>query len=147
MSEGLGPIVVEIVIARDIERVWEVMTSDESVPLWLGCMRYTRELGHVFFMQQDQAKAKADDVSGATQCEILTLEEPSLFKFSWFLSGFPATYVSFRLEAIDGASTRVVFTHEGWDKFPADQIKPIRDMLDGGWRSFVLPGLKRAAES
>ncbi|GAM99662.1 hypothetical protein U91I_03317 [alpha proteobacterium U9-1i] len=147
MSEELPPIVEEIVIARDIERVWEVMTADERAPLWLGCMRYTRELGHVFYMQQDQAKAKADDVSGATQCEILALEEPSLFKFSWFLPGFPATYVSFRLEAMAGGSTRVVFQHEGWDKFPADQIKPIRDMLSGGWKSYVLPGLKKAAES
>jgi uncharacterized protein YndB with AHSA1/START domain len=147
MSEKLGPIVEEIVIARDIEHVWAVMTDDERTPLWLGCMRYTRELGHVFFMQPDQAKAKADDVSGATQCEILALEEPSLFKFSWFLPGFPATYVSFRLEALGASSTRVAFEHEGWDKFPADQIKPIRDMLSGGWKSAVLPALKRAAES
>jgi uncharacterized protein YndB with AHSA1/START domain len=122
------------------------MTSDESAPLWLGCMRYTRELGHVFYMQQDQTKAKADDVSGATQCEILALEEPSLFRFSWFLPGFPATYVSFRLEAIAGGSTRVVFEHEGWEKFPADQIRPIRDKLADGWKNFVLPNLKNAVE-
>ncbi len=147
MGEVLGPIAEEVIIARDIEHVWEVMTGEESAPLWLGCMRYQRELGHVFFMQQDRAKAKVDDISGATQCEILALEEPSLFKFSWFLPGFPATYVSFRLEVIDAGSTRVVFMHEGWDKFPADQIKPIRDMLAGGWKSFVLPGLKKAAEA
>ncbi len=147
MSEAL-PAIREIVsIDRGIDHVWRVLTDEANVPRWLGCMRYRRELGHVFFMQQDQAKAKADDVSGATQCEILALDAPRLFKFSWFLPGFPATYVSFALEAIDDASTRVVFTHEGWDKFPADQIKPIHDMLSGGWKSFVLPNLKRTAES
>lgn len=147
MSEVLPSIIEEITIARDARRVWEIMTSDESVPIWLGCMRYTRALGHVFYMQQDESKAKAGDISGATQCEILALEEPSLFKFSWFLPDFPPTFVSFRLEAIAGGSTRVIFTHEGWDKFPADQIKPIRDMLSGGWKGFVLPALKKAAET
>jgi hypothetical protein len=75
----------------------------------------------------------------------LALEAPRLFKFSWFFPGFPPTFVSFRLETA-GDATRVHFEHEGWDKFPPEQIKPIRDMLDGGWRSFVLPNLKRAAE-
>jgi len=146
MTEPLPSIREEIVIARDIDRTWEVMTSEAGAPSWLGCMRYKREIDAVFYMQPDQEKAARADVSGATQCEILALDAPRLFKFSWFLPGFPETHVSFRLEAIDAARTRVVFEHEGWDKFPADQIKPIRDMLEGGWRSFVLPGLKRSAE-
>ena len=146
MSESLPPILEEVVVACAVERLWEIMTGEETVPTWLGCMRYKRALGHVFYMQQDQAKAKADDVSGATQCEILALDEAKLFKFSWFLPGFPATFVSFRLEAIAHDATRVLFAHEGWEQFPADQIKPIRDMLTGGWRGFVLPALKAAAE-
>lgn len=146
MNEALPPIREEILIARGLAQVWRIMTDEASAPAWLGCMRYTKAVGALFFMQQDQAKARADDVSGATHCEILALEEPSLFKFSWFLPGFPPTYVSFRLHAVDAVTTRVAFEHEGWEQFPADQIKPIRDMLDGGWKSFVLPNLKRAAE-
>jgi uncharacterized protein YndB with AHSA1/START domain len=110
-------------------------------------MRYTCAIGHVFYMQQDRAKAAADDISGATHCEILALDAPHLFKFSWFFPDFPPTFVSFRLEVLGANSTRVHFEHEGWDKFPPEQIKPIRDMLDGGWKSFVLPNLKRAAEA
>jgi uncharacterized protein YndB with AHSA1/START domain len=146
MTERLAPIVDQVEIARPVEHVWRILTDEASVPNWLGCMRYKRELGHVFYMQQDRAKAAADDIAGATHCEILALEAPSLFKFSWFLPGFPPTFVSFRLEAT-GNTTRVLFEHEGWDQFPAEQIKPIRDMLDGGWRSFVVPNLKRAAEA
>ena len=146
MAEGLAPIMDQVEVARPVEHVWRILTDEASVPNWLGCMRYKRELGHVFYMQQDRAKAAADDITGATHCEILTLEAPRLFKFSWFFPGFPPTFVSFRLEAA-GGSTRVMFEHEGWDQFPADQIKPIRDMLDGGWRSFVVPNLKRAAEA
>lgn len=147
MSDQLGPILADVEIACSAEHVWRIITSEESVPNWLGCMRYERAVGHVFYMQQDQAKARADDISSATHCEILALDEPRLFKFSWFLPGFPSTDVSFRLEPISPNATRVVFAHEGWEQFPPDQIKAIRDMLDGGWRSFILPNLKRVAES
>ncbi len=147
MVELLGPITEIITIGRAQESVWRTLTEEASVANWLGCMRYKREVGAVFYMQQDRQKAAHDDISGATHCEILALDAPHLFKFSWFMPGFPPTFVSFRLEAIDEANTRVMFAHEGWDQFPAEQIKPIRDMLVGGWRSFVLPNLQRVAES
>lgn len=147
MSETLPPIVEHVEIAKDIESVWRTLTSEVSVPAWLGCMRYASAVGHTFYMQQDQAKAAADDISGATHCEILALDAPRLFKFSWFVPGFPPTFVSFALAPLDANRTRVTFSHEGWEQFPADQIKPIHDMLSGGWKSFVLPNLKRTAEA
>jgi uncharacterized protein YndB with AHSA1/START domain len=146
MAEGLAPIVDRVEITRPVDHVWRILTEEANVPNWLGCMRYKRAIGHVFYMQQDKTKAAADDISGATYCEILALDAPNLFRFSWFFPGFPPTFVSFRLEAVGERLTRVHFEHEGWDKFPPEQIKPIRDLLDGGWRSFVLPSLKRTAE-
>ena len=89
----------------------------------------------------------ADDINGATHRESLALDAPTLLKFSWFFPNYPPTFVSFRLETAGDNATRVLFEHEGWDKFPAEQIKPIRDMLDGGWKSFVLVNLKRVAEA
>jgi len=144
MTEQTPPIVERVEIDRPVEAVWRVLT--ERTPDWLGCMRYRREIGAVFFMQQDNAKRERDDVSGATQCEVLALDAPHLFKFSWFVPDQPPTFVSFTLESIDAARTRVVFTHDGWERFPAELIRPIRDMLAGGWKTFVLPSLKRVAE-
>ncbi len=146
MSDALPSILETIEIAADSQQVWRVLTDEDSTPAWLGCMRYKSQVGAIFYMQPDQAKAKAGDVSGATHCEILALEPSALFKFSWFLPGMAPTFVSIRLEATGPRATRVVLEHEGWDKFPADQIKPIRDMLVGGWKSFVLPNLRRACE-
>jgi uncharacterized protein YndB with AHSA1/START domain len=145
VTETLIPISNSIVIERPITSVWITLTL--RAPNWLGCMRYEAKMGHIFYMQQDPEKAGRDDITGATHCEILALDEPTLFKFSWYMPGTPTTEVSFQLSALDDRRTRVDFIHEGWEKFPADQIKPIRDMLDGGWRSYVLPGLKRSAES
>src|SRR5262245_31514133 len=100
MSEPkLAPITDAIVIERPIEAVWRAMTDEAHTPLWLGCMRYHNAVGAVFYMQQDRAKAAADDISGATHCEILALDAPTLFRFSWYLPDFPKTYVTLRLEA------------------------------------------------
>lgn len=142
---SLGPITESVLIEKPREAVW--MTLTQRTPEWMGCMRYEAKLGHVFYMQQDRDKAARDDISGATHCEILALDAPSLFRFSWYVPGAPSTEVSFRLEEESPVRTMVRLQHEGWEKFPDDQIKPIRDMLAGGWRSFVLPALKRAAEA
>ena len=58
----------------------------------------------------------------------------------------PKTKVLITLEATEGG-TRVALVHTGWDQYDGDQIKAIRDALAGGWGSYVLPQLKRVAES
>lgn len=146
-DHALAPIREEIEIAASVEKVWRTLTEATHVSVWLGCMRYEARVGALFYMQQDGAKRVADDISGATHCEILALDAPTLFKFSWFMPGTPATFVSFMLSPAAPGRTRLVFEHVGWEQFPADAIRPIRDMLAGGWASFVLPGLKRAVET
>ena len=131
-----------ITIDATPERVWTFLTEPQYVAQWLGCMRYAKSVGHVFYMQQDEAKRHADDIAGATHCEILQLEEPYKFSFSWYLPGTPATEVHISLAPL-GKSTQVTLVHTGWDKFDAKVIKDIRDALAGGWKSFVLPNLKR----
>lgn len=144
--EKLPPIRETVVIDAGIDKVWRTMTSQASAPRWLGCLRYEARIGAVFFMQQDSARAADGDVTGATHCEILALDAPKHFRFSWFVPDFPATFVSFKLEALSPARTQVLFEHEGWDQFPADMIRPIFEGLSNGWKSAVLPGLKREAE-
>lgn len=148
MSEdALAPIREEVEIEARVDKVWRTLTETARTPLWLGCMRYEARVGALFYMQQDSAKRAADDISGATHCEILALDAPALFKFSWFVPDMAPTFVSFSLSPLAAGRTRLVFEHEGWEQFPAEAIRPIRDMLAGGWASFVLPGLKRAAET
>ena len=128
------------------DRVWVFLTEPEYVSQWLGCMRYEKALGHVFYMQQDASKRKVDDIQGATHCEILALEKPKKFSFSWYFPDTPATEVHILLKPV-GKKTDVTLIHKGWDKFDAKVIRDIRDALEGGWKSFVLPGLKRVVEA
>jgi len=123
------------------DRVWVFLTEPRFVAQWLGCMRYEKSVGHVFYMQQDADKRANDDIEGATHCEILALEEPDQFKFSWYLPGTPATEVEILLEAVED-QTEVTLKHTGWNQFDASAIRDIRDALAGGWKSFVLPGLR-----
>ncbi|MES1200850.1 MAG: SRPBCC domain-containing protein [Pseudomonadota bacterium] len=146
MTDVLADIVETIEIDAPVQKVWRAMTSEVTVPNWLGCMRYRAEVGAIFYMQQDQQKSAADDISGATHCEILALDEPKLFRFSWFVPGFPKTFVQFELAALTPSRTRVSFTHEGWGQFPPDAVRQIWEALSGGWKSFVLPNLKREVE-
>ena len=132
-------------IAASPERVWLVMTEEGMVEAWLGCLGYRCEVGHTFYMQNDAAKRATGDISGATHCQLLAREPPRRLAFSWFFPGTPKTEVAITLESKDGG-TRVRLTHSGWDQFDADQIRAIRDGLEGGWSSFVLPQLKRVSE-
>ena len=148
MSAGkLAPIVGETTMNVSLKRAWSVLTEPDYVARWLGCMNYADEVGRVFYMQQDGAKRAAGDVSGATHCEVLALDAPDAFRFSWYLPGTPTTEVEIRLTEIGPKETRVTLRHSGWEKFNATDVRMIWEALNGGWISFVLPGLKRTAES
>lgn len=136
-----------IEIDESIERVWTVLTGEALVEEWLGCIHFKQEVGALFFMQQDAARRAAKDPTGATHCEIVELAPPTRMSFSWFLPGTPKTYVDIVLTARSSGKTVVRLLHRGWDQFDEASIKPVRDMLNGGWSSYVLPGLKRVAEN
>ncbi|APV49386.1 hypothetical protein BWI17_06645 [Betaproteobacteria bacterium GR16-43] len=147
MSAKLTDITHGVEIDAPPAVVWTVLTDAASVPQWLGCMQYTGIPGSTFYMQQDRAKHAAGDISGATHCDIEEIRSPELFRFSWYMPGTPKTMVTIVLKALGANRTRATLTHAGWDQFPAEMVKGIRDMLDGGWSSYVLPNLKLAAET
>jgi uncharacterized protein YndB with AHSA1/START domain len=143
----LDDIEESIVMNVDLERAWRVMTEPDYVVRWLGCLNYSKKVGHVFHMQPDPSRCAAGDIEGATHCEILTLEEPRLFGFSWYLPGTPKTEVMIELMPLGEKKTRASLKHSGWDQFQAREIRQIWEMLAGGWKSAVLPNLKRVAET
>jgi uncharacterized protein YndB with AHSA1/START domain len=62
------------------------------------------------------------------------------------MQGTPKTHVEIVLSAAAHGTTTARLVHTGWDQFDADQLRDIHRHLSGGWRSGVLPGLKRVAE-
>jgi uncharacterized protein YndB with AHSA1/START domain len=143
---GLPDIACSIEIAAPIERVWTCLTDEGLVEHWLGCLGFRPVVGAVFYMQPDAAKRAAGDPDGATHCEVEALERPHRLAFSWYMPGTPKTHVEIVLSAEAAGVTTARLAHRGWDRFGADDVAAIHRMLDGGWRSYVLPGLKRVAE-
>jgi len=146
MSVKLPDITHAIDIDAPLATVWSVLTDAGSVPQWLGCLQYAGLPGSTFFMQPDRVKFAAGDTSGATVCDIEEMRAPELFRFSWYMPGTPKTTVTIRLEAKGPDRTRATLTHAGWDQFPPEMVGAIHAMLDGGWKSYVLPNLKKAVE-
>jgi uncharacterized protein YndB with AHSA1/START domain len=148
MSEApLLPIVAEIRINAPIERVWQVLTSEQSAPQWLGCMDYRREVGATFFMQQDPELRAKGDTTDATHCTVTLIQEPHKFNFTWFVPGTPETLVQISLFSEGPSRSFVRLMHDGWDQFEPDPARAFYDQLALGWRDNVLPGLRRLAES
>ena len=146
MGEPLLPIIAEIAIAAPIDKVWEVLTAESTVPEWLGAMDYKAELGTTFFMQQDPEKKGAGDTEGSTWCDVALLDKPHKFDFSWYLPGTPQTMVQISLFSEGPADTFVRLMHDGWDDFEREAIEDFYDQLAGNWETEVLPRLKELAE-
>ena len=146
MGEPLLPIIAEVVIAAPIDKVWDVLTGESTVPEWLGAMDYKAEVGTTFFMQQDPEKKAVRDTEGSTWCDVVLLEKPTRFSFSWYLPGTPETTVHITLSPEGDASTFVRLMHDEWDDFEREAIEDYYDQLAGNWETEVLPRLKALAE-
>ena len=147
MGEPLLPIVAEIGIDKPIDKVWEVLTGEATVPQWLGAMDYRAEIGTTFFMQQDPEKQASHDTDGATWCDVVLLQKPHKFDFSWYVPGTEATMVAISLFPEGENRTFARLIHDGWDDFEREAIEEFYNALADGWRNDVLPNLKRVAEA
>lgn len=145
MTEALVPIVAEITIDAPIEHVWEVLTSDATVPQWLGSADYRRIVGTTFQMSQDgQRVTGAGDE--AIRCDLITLQPPHKFSFTWYVPGAPKTLVQISLFSEGAGRTYVRLVHEGWEQFPPEEVRPLYDRLAGAWRQSALPKLRNIAQ-
>jgi uncharacterized protein YndB with AHSA1/START domain len=147
MGEPLLPIVAEVSVAAPLEQVWLVLVGAKTVPQWLGALDYRPEVGTTFFMQPDPEKKARHDTEGATWCDVLVMQKPHRFNFSWYVPGTPQTMVQISLFSEGARSTAVRLIHDGWDDFEREAIEDFYDGLAAGWQNDVLPALKRLAES
>ena len=109
---SLPDIVGEVVIDATLSRVWTCLTEEGLVEAWLGCIGFRAEVGTVFYMQPDPAKAGS--VDGATHCEVEAVEPPERLRFSWYLPGTPKTHVEIALTAHPDGTTTARLVHSGW---------------------------------
>jgi uncharacterized protein YndB with AHSA1/START domain len=104
----------EIPFPQPREAVWQAITDSATLAEWMFPNDFEPRVGHRFtFRVPPNPKVGFEGLT--VRCEVLELEPPSKLAFSWSAGGaVENTRVSFLLEP-DGAGTRVLFEHAGFD--------------------------------
>jgi uncharacterized protein YndB with AHSA1/START domain len=104
----------EIRIPQPRERVWQAISTRAALAEWMYPNDFEPLVGHAFTFRVP-ANPEVGFEGLVVRCEVLECEPPSRLVFSWAVAGPVAnTRVSFLLEP-DGAGTRLVFEHSGFD--------------------------------
>jgi uncharacterized protein YndB with AHSA1/START domain len=136
--------IIEIAAPREV--VWRALTEPALVVQWMGCLRFQPIAGHIFYLQPNQERRAADDVTDAIACRIEILDAPRRISFSWGFPDVPDTWVDIRLRRIPGGAY-VRLVHSGWDQFDAYETEDVRGGLGHAWHSVALPRLRQVAEA
>ena len=104
----------EILVPQSREQVWRALTDSTLLAEWMFPNDFAPRVGHRFtFQVPPNPKAGFDGLT--VRCEVLVCDPPSRLEFSWSAEGpVVDTRVIFQLDP-DGAGTRVLFEHSGFD--------------------------------
>ena len=108
----------EILIPQPREKVWQAITNSNTLAEWMYPNDFEPRVGHRFtFRVPGNPKVNFDGL--VVHCQVLECEPPgekeiARLAFSWSAGVLVDTRVSFQLEP-DGAGTRVLFEHSGFD--------------------------------
>jgi uncharacterized protein YndB with AHSA1/START domain len=104
----------EILIPQPREQVWRAITDSARLAEWMFPNDFQPMIGHRFtFRVPGNPTVNFDGLT--VQCVVLECAPPDRLIFSWSAGGaVDNTQVSFRLKP-DGAGTRLLFEHAGFD--------------------------------
>jgi uncharacterized protein YndB with AHSA1/START domain len=132
----MAAIEVDQFLSRPPDRVWQALTDPELLARWLMPNDFRPAVGHQFTFRTEAVPEHGFD--GIVHCQVLDLDPPRLLRLSW-RGGRLDTVVSWRLVP-EGAGTRLLITHDGFDDTdPAQQIT--MGILGGGWRGILVKRL------
>jgi len=104
-------------LAHPPSKVWDALTTAEGLAAWFGDEA-------VIDLRPGGAARMSWDHGFTVQMRVERVEEPTVFGFTWQISGLPEedprrTYVEFTLEAA-GAGTRLTVIESGFAQLPED---------------------------
>lgn len=118
-----------------IQKVWDAVSTSESIAAWFMPNDFQPILGHEF-------KIDAPGY-GTSYCKVTELDPPKRLVFTWGEDWV----VSFELEEQDD-KTQFTLIHSGWKvKSVVGAGQDVRDTMEQGWGSFVLPRLQGYVEA
>jgi uncharacterized protein YndB with AHSA1/START domain len=133
----MAAIEVDQFLGRPPGQVWHALTDPDLLARWLMPNDFRPAVGHQFTFRTEPVPEYGFD--GIVHCQVLDLDPPWLLRFSW--RGGPLdTVVSWRLVP-EGAGTRLLITHDGFDDSdPAQRMT--MGIMGGGWRGHLVKRLR-----
>lgn len=117
MNDPSNGIRRELVLPHPREAVWAALTDRDRLARWLHPNDFEPRLGHRFTFRVPP-KPEVGFPGLIVQSEVLVLDPPAELVLAWNAAPpVSDTRVTFRLEpdGPDGARTRLLFTHTGFD--------------------------------
>ncbi|MEU5124598.1 SRPBCC family protein [Streptomyces mobaraensis] len=142
-DDDLTAIHVDEFLPHPPDKVWRALTEPELLAQWMMPGDFRLVVGHRYTMTA--MAMPGTGFSGTIRAEVLAFEPERMLRVGWrdadpdSRSGADWT-ITWTLEG-EGRGTRLFLVHEGFDPDNAFQMRA-RSIMDGGWRSGVLRGLR-----
>ncbi|ANE45750.1 polyketide cyclase [Paenibacillus swuensis] len=144
MSESQNLTIPDIKIVEvykaPIAKVWEAVSTSEGIEAWFMPNDFKPELGHAFVLHSPFE---------VSQCKVTELDPPSRLAFTWG-EYWTVTFELKKMTGADSELTEFTLIHSGWSEDVVEQHgmthAAIRERMNGGWSSSVLPALRKLVE-
>ncbi len=127
-----------VVLNAPIHKVWNAVSTSEGIAEWFMPNNFQPAIGNEFTLRTPY---------GISHCKVTEFDPPNRLAFTWG----EEWHVTFELEELDG-KTRLTLIHSGWKagkiiKDSGEEHSVVRDRMDRGWESSVLPRLRNYVEA
>lgn len=138
-----SPIVVETILNAPASRIWESISNKEVMKQWyFDIENFKPEVGAEF-----QFYGGDKETQYLHLCKIKEVIPGKKLSHTWAYENVPVeTLVTFELTAEGNNQTKIKLTHEGLEKFPADNKAFAKENFVAGWNHIIKTSLKAFAE-
>lgn len=133
---------IERICNAPVEKVWQAITNPDSIKQWFFDLPgFKAEVGSEFRFYG----GKDENNQYLHICQVTEVIPDAKLVYSWRYDGYAGiSYVIFELFK-EGQQTRLKFTHEGIDTFPADNPDFAQENFAEGW-TYTVDALKAFVE-
>jgi uncharacterized protein YndB with AHSA1/START domain len=142
LARETPPLVIERIFNAPVAKVWEAITSKESMKEWsFDIKEFKPEVGFEF-----EFLGEKDDTKYFHKCKVTEVIHEKKLAYSWRYEGHEGnSLVTIELFA-EGNQTRLMLTHEGLETFPKTPAFARGNFVEG-WTQIIGSSLKEFVES
>ncbi|MFD2614353.1 SRPBCC family protein [Paenibacillus gansuensis] len=137
-ATALPDVVVTELFNAPIGKVWDAVSTSEGIAAWFMPNTFQPELGREFTLTSQYE---------VSVCKVTELDPPNKLMFTWGKHWV----ITLELKAVSEEQTEFTLIHGGWDAAITEangmNHTAIRERMGGGWKSNVVPALRRLVES